>query len=112
MDMFGCLIIGHLVGDYILQNNWMAMNKSKNWLALIIHSLVYTTAVFLFSLFAGGIGLVAILIIFLAHIILDRRTFVRWWLTNINKSPDIFWLQVMVDQTFHLLILFLIAWCL
>ncbi len=110
MDMFCCLLMGHLVGDYLLQSNWMAMTKAKNWLALVTHSIIYTVTIFLFSLFAGGIGIIAVLIVFIAHIILDQRRLVRWWLTNINKSPDIFWLQVMVDQTFHLLILFLIAW--
>lgn len=109
MELFSCLLIGHLVGDFLLQNNWMAVNKAKNWLALITHSLVYTVTIYLFALIAGGISLTAIIIIFIAHLILDRRHFVRWWLTNISKSPDIFWLQIMIDQTFHLLILFFIA---
>lgn len=109
MDIFSCFIIGHLVGDFLLQNNWMANQKEKNWLALALHSLVYTITVYLFSLIAGGISLLAVVIIFVTHIILDQRSLVRWWLTTINKSPHLTWLQILVDQTFHILILFVIA---
>lgn len=24
------MLLGHLVGDYLVQNDWMALNKSKN----------------------------------------------------------------------------------
>jgi hypothetical protein len=25
------LLLGHLVGDYIVQNDWMALNKTHTW---------------------------------------------------------------------------------
>lgn len=92
-----------------MQNRWMAENKSRRFLPLFLHSIVYSAVVGVFSLPAGGVNISGMAIIFFSHIILDRRTVVQWWLTNINKSPDIFWLQVMVDQTFHLLILALVT---
>ena len=46
------MLLGHLTGDYLLQNEWMAMNKSKNhivgWTAAIVHCWIYTFAVCLF----------------------------------------------------------------
>jgi len=105
MNLFGWVLIGHLVGDFLLQTRWMAMHKSKQLLPLLVHSLVYTAAVAFCALPAGGLSITGIVIIFFAHVLLDRRVFVTWWLKNINKSPELVWLQVMVDQTFHLLIL-------
>ena len=46
------LLLGHLAGDYLLQNEWMALNKSKNtkigWIAAFVHCIIYTLAVCLF----------------------------------------------------------------
>ena len=39
------LIIAHFVGDFLLQSNWMALNKSKSWLALTAHCFVYSVFV-------------------------------------------------------------------
>lgn len=35
-------IICHLVGDYLLQNSWMALNKTKSLIAAICHCAAYT----------------------------------------------------------------------
>jgi hypothetical protein len=43
------LIVGHLIGDFVLQNDWMARNKSKpglhGWWACFIHCWLYAAAV-------------------------------------------------------------------
>lgn len=31
----------HLVGDYLLQNDWMSVNKGRSWPAAILHCLIY-----------------------------------------------------------------------
>ena len=36
------LLVAHFVGDFLLQTDWMALNKSKNWWALGVHCLVYS----------------------------------------------------------------------
>jgi len=36
------LIVTHFVADWVLQSNWMALNKSKNWEALLAHVLTYS----------------------------------------------------------------------
>lgn len=35
------ILFTHWVSDFVLQTHWMAVNKSKNWLALSSHVLVY-----------------------------------------------------------------------
>lgn len=46
MEGFG-LLIGHLIGDYIIQNDYLALNKTKNSLICLLHCLLYTLAVWL-----------------------------------------------------------------
>lgn len=43
MLLFLYLLTVHFIGDFILQSDWMAQNKSKNWGALSLHVLTYTT---------------------------------------------------------------------
>lgn len=67
------MLLGHLVGDYLLQNEWMAINKSKNtligWLAALIHCLIYTFAV---CLFMANFQLIWIIAVFLSHFPIDK----------------------------------------
>ena len=108
MTLFNFLFLGHLVGDYLFQTRWMAMNKSTKWPPLIVHCLIYTAALILFSSFYGILlPLGAISLVFISHIFLDRRTFVVWWVRQIMGTPDAetSWLTIVCDQIFHLLII-------
>ena len=40
------ILIGHLLGDYVFQNDFLAATKSKSSLACAIHVVVYTFAMF------------------------------------------------------------------
>jgi len=40
--------VAHMVGDFILQNDWMALNKKRNSFACAVHAVVYLMP-FLFS---------------------------------------------------------------
>lgn len=50
--IFVLAMLGHFVGDYLLQNNWMALNKTKRnklgWLACGTHVVIYATCVMFF----------------------------------------------------------------
>jgi hypothetical protein len=35
------VFVAHLVGDFILQNEWMAGDKKRNSVASLVHVLVY-----------------------------------------------------------------------
>lgn len=71
--IFERLILGHLLGDYLLQNEWMAMNKSKfsleGWLACTVHCIIYTLAICLFTWNFDPIWIVAV---FLSHFPIDK----------------------------------------
>jgi hypothetical protein len=105
MDLLAWLFAGHLAGDYLLQNSWMAMNKNKELLPLLIHSFIYTLAIALFSLMGGGMKIPGLIIIFLSHVVLDQRGFVKWWARKITQSNDVPWLITMLDQSWHIVIL-------
>jgi hypothetical protein len=105
IDLLAWLIVGHMVGDFLFQTRWMAENKGSQWDALLIHCFLYTIIIAVFALPAGGLTWWSLLFILLAHIVLDRRGFTRWWLKNINKADDMFWLMIVHDQTWHLLAL-------
>ncbi len=43
------LFFAHWIGDFVLQSDWMARNKSKNWTALTLHVLTYAGVLSLFA---------------------------------------------------------------
>lgn len=67
------LLLGHLAGDYLLQNEWMAQNKSKNtltgWLSALVHCIIYTLAI---CLFMQDFSLLWIGVVFLTHFPIDK----------------------------------------
>ncbi len=108
MSPFDYLLISHLIGDYLFQTSWMAMYKAKRWGALFVHCFVYTVIIYLGSWIGfGGLSLWGILFVFITHILIDRRTFILWWVKTIMRTTgkEANWLSIIVDQTFHLIIL-------
>lgn len=107
MSKFDLLLIGHLIGDFLLQTSWMANNKATKWLPLLTHVTVYTTVIALFGWLAGGLSLFALAVVFAGHIILDRRTFVAFWVRRIQMvdGSAAGWLGIMADQIFHIILL-------
>lgn len=43
MNISLALLTAHFIGDALLQNNWMALGKSKRFLPLTVHAAVYAT---------------------------------------------------------------------
>ena len=88
------LILGHLVGDYLFQNNWMALNKKKKgnagFAACGVHCLVYTLAVCScmypelksWTLFESAFF---VLSVWFSHYILDRTYVIEAWLKLIKS---------------------------
>ena len=112
MTVFSYLIVGHFIGDFLFQTNWMALHKAKKWSPLLIHCLVYTGIVVCVA-FIGGFKLPigAVLFLFLSHVVLDRRTFVVWWAHHVMGAIDskLAWLTIVADQVFHLVVLAVVA---
>lgn len=94
-------IYAHLIGDYILQNDWMASNKKKNDFACFIHVITYM-APFLFT----DLNLIQLIMIAVQHYIQDRTYLVSWFCRVTKKfQSDLnrFWGHVIVDNIIHIL---------
>ncbi len=104
------LLVGHLVGDYIWQNDWQALNKKRSSLHCLVHCLLYTLAVAVFSRFTvGGVGLI---VVFATHFAIDRTQFVAWWMGKAgqtgfrdNLKP---WSSIVVDNVMHIVVLWFV----
>ena len=72
-------LVAHAVGDYILQSDWMANEKTKKNVAAVAHVATYTLP-FLFL----TQSLVALLLIAGSHFVIDRWRLARYvcWLKN------------------------------
>lgn len=124
------LFLAHLVGDYIVQNDWQANwktavcgsfdpvkdDKSKQYLwwrpliACTVHCLLYTLAVFVFTWY--WIPWWGLLLCFTIHWPVDRFRLARKWMENISGqhafANGVFspWSIIVVDNIFHLLTLY------
>ena len=117
MNLFAWLVVGHLVGDWLLQTDWMASRKRLspfNW-ALFVHCVIYTLAIVAamrVALHLAGVGLPwyvgAVLLTFSSHWIVDASDLSHRWGRMIGQS-DLEMVRVVVDQTFHVLVLAVLA---
>jgi hypothetical protein len=110
------LLLMHFVGDYLFQTQAEALGKAEGkWWnsAILAHCATYTACfipVFLFY-HIHPIGIVAI---FFSHWFLDRRWPVIWWREHVTRNSResiqaTFWLTIVLDQVFHITVLFAIA---
>ena len=112
MNIFTWLIIGHLVGDWMLQNDWMARGKAQRFFtqAILVHCTVYTLAILITLWFATTSSklnppyLTFILVIFISHWLIDAGNLAARWVRWLRQSRLLF-VRIMVDQTMHVLIL-------
>lgn len=115
------LLLLHVVGDFILQSGWMALNKSKHWDPLVLHTSIY-------SLCFYPLGWRFVGITFLLHTLTDAitsRITARLWFIDLServkgtvKWPTFefarvyprkrywFFLTVGIDQFIHAITLF------
>lgn len=122
VQVFAVFVVSHLVGDYMLQTDWQARNKRGGLTgtptmrrALVTHIGTYTLAfvpacIWLWkSLGAGVFGIAALIAI--PHLIQDDGQLLIMYARVVKKAdltadPSLF---AVLDQSFHLLALFLTA---
>jgi len=110
-------LIGHLVGDYLFQNDWMALNKKswslKGWAACYVHCFIYSLSVCLFA----GWWEWKFIMVFLSHLALDKTMvvvyYMRWFgsfkrIIDDKNNPCAIWAYAIVDNTIHLVTLYVI----
>src|SRR6185369_11436335 len=96
LTLFESALMLHLIGDWLLQNEWMAVNKVRlshpaAWVHGSIHGL-------LLGLVFGWVGG---LVLALLHIFVDSRGPIRWWVKFFKKcdhSPDYAVILIGCDQ--------------
>lgn len=112
-------LIAHAVGDYIIQSDWMATEKTKKTVAALAHVLTYTLPFLLLTQ-----AWQALLFVAATHFVIDRwrlARFVCWaknrcwpghrpWAectaTGYPADRPVWltvWLMIIVDNTMHIL---------
>lgn len=119
--MFG-MLLAHLCGDYVLQSDWMAQEKTKKWWPAIAHALTYGLPFILVTH-----SIIALAIIVITHAIIDHYRLARYvvWAKNFLAPKSYWhpweecratgyhqdrplwmavWLMIIADNTMHLAI--------
>ena len=118
-DQLAC----HLVGDYILQSDWMGIKKTQTWMPALVHGVFYSLP---FLFLRPSIN--ALLVIGLTHTLIDHTRIARHacWIKNFiapksdwpkpwivcskngydPSRPDwlTYWLMFIADNTMHIII--------
>lgn len=102
-------IYAHLIGDYLLQNDWMAKGKKADSRVCTIHVLIYMLR-FLFT----GMAWWQLALIALQHWLQDRTDFVFWSMKAMGRNefvaqPLAPWSIIITDNIFHILWIALVA---
>lgn len=113
--------VGHQIGDYLLQTNTQAINKGKDFSALVTHVSIYSIVVGLMMLifFDPYVACVVYIITFIEHMIIDSRKPVLWYKNflerKIARNKDFyidelpFFVVISIDQAIHLVRIFAIS---
>lgn len=116
------IILAHLAGDYVIQNEWMACEKTRRWWPAIVHGATYTVP-YVFVTQSPW----ALLVIGGTHVVIDRYRLARHvvWVKNLlapktyrhpwreclatgyHRDRPVWlttWLMIAADNTLHLAI--------
>lgn len=66
-------LLAHAIGDYVLQSDWMATEKTKRSIAAALHAVTYAIP---FGFFRPSIGATALIIV--SHFVIDRWRLARF----------------------------------
>ena len=122
VDALAGFLVAHMVGDYLLQTDWQARHKRGGLTgdrtarrALWTHVTTYTIAflpviVWMGSEVDAGIGVLAGVLIFLPHLVIDDGRVVDLYLRRVKRADARnVGLATSVDQALHVLCLWAVA---
>ncbi len=115
-------LVAHAIGDYVLQSDWMANEKTKRSIAAFCHALTYSLC---FLIFRPSYG--AFMVIMVTHFLIDRWRIARFvvYAKNFLAPPSTWfkwadcsgtgyhkdrpawlavWLLIIADNVMHVLI--------
>jgi hypothetical protein len=115
-------LVAHMVGDYLLQTDWQARNKRGGLSgggvarkALVSHVTTYTLAFVPAFIWIGSDldavwAIVAAVLVYVPHLVIDDGRLVGLYLARVKRVDGLnVGLAASVDQSFHVLSLFLVA---
>jgi hypothetical protein len=121
VSVFAAFLVAHMVGDYLLQTDWQARHKRGGlsdrtaFRALVSHVSTYTLAFVPAFIWIGteldvGWAIVAAVLVFVPHLLIDDGRVVRLYLNRVKhvEGFDV-GIASSVDQSFHVLSLWLLA---
>ena len=97
-------LVGHLIGDYLLQNDWMALNKKASTFHCAVHGLIWTACV---VACAGWWSWPVAAVLFATHFAQDRTAVIRWYMAGVGQEkfatgPCSPWSIIVVDNVWHI----------
>jgi hypothetical protein len=119
--VFAGFLVAHVVGDYLVQTDWQARHKRGGLTdpaarpALLKHVTTYTLAfvpafVWIAEQLDVGWAIVAAVLVFVPHLVIDDGRIVRLYLSRVKRADGFdVGLAASVDQSFHVLSLWLLA---
>ena len=120
--LFAALLVAHLVGDYLLQTEWQAVNKNGGLgadatarRALGSHVATYTLAfvpvlLWVADTVGAGVAAGALVAIAIPHAIVDDGRVVNAYMVHVKHADGAnAGLVTAVDQSFHVVALWLVA---
>jgi len=90
------LLFAHFIGDWGLQSQWMGQNKSKRWIIMFAHCMIYTGVIAFTLQWLGILALWKIIFIFVGHY---QSDFAKGKLAKSEKD----WWMIYPDHAWHLI---------
>ena len=121
VSVLAVFLVAHMVGDYLFQTDWQARNKRGGLgggvalRALLTHVTTYTLAfvpalIWIADELDPMWAIVSAVLIFLPHMGIDDGRVVELYLARVKRANGFeAGLAASVDQSFHVLSLFLLA---
>ena len=102
-------IYAHLIGDYLVQNDWMALGKKRSSWICAVHVLTYLLP-FLFTPLAWW----QLALIGVEHFVQDRTNVVLWLMrakgsAGFASGPCAPWSIIVTDNILHVLFMAAVA---
>ncbi len=116
MTLFEWLLVGHLIGDWVLQNDWMARHKQNGLInrAILVHCTVYTAMLVLVYFLPAAsprtlsTALLFAVLVYVSHWLIDATGLARRWMGFFHQT-DVLFMRIAVDQILHVVVLALLV---
>lgn len=100
MTPFEKALVAHLVGDWLLQNDWMARHKSR-----LAHPAAWVHGAIHGVLLGLALGWLGGLVLAVVHVLTDTRIPQRWWTRLFRQTadgPSALHVAIWGDQVLHI----------